>query len=253
MKITFLGTAGGRFAVITQSRASGGFILEMDGEMIHVDPGPGALVRAHEKKIDLRKLTGIAISHSHPDHCTDASMVLEAMTFGTKKKRGTVVGNGYMIKGTADGHYIPVYSRYHLNSVESYHTLEAGQSASIGRVRITATRTKHRDSNAVGFVFEGSKRVGYTSDTEYFPGLARQFGGCDLLIINCLRPRKDGWPEHMNVDDAERLIGETRPGKAVLTHMGMKLLNSAEKNAREIEESTKTKTVAARDGMVLDF
>jgi phosphoribosyl 1,2-cyclic phosphodiesterase len=251
MKVTFLGTAGGRFAVITQSRASGGILIEMDGEMIHVDPGPGALVQAHTRGVDLRKLTGIVISHSHPDHATDAGIVLEAMTFATKKKRGVVVGNEYLMRGTNDGHYIPIYSRYHLDLVEKYYTLKPGQSASVGKVGITATRTKHRDSKAVGFVFDGSKRIGYTSDTEYFPGISEQFRECDLLIINCLRPRNDDWPEHMNAAEAEKLIAGARPGMAVLTHIGMKLLRNVEREAEKMTRRTGIKTMAARDGMVL--
>ena len=45
MKLTFLGSGGGRFATITQKRMTGGFrIDDIDGMNIHVDPGPGALV-----------------------------------------------------------------------------------------------------------------------------------------------------------------------------------------------------------------
>ena len=41
VRITFLGTGGGRFATIYQARATGGFYIE-DGRNLHVDPGPGA-------------------------------------------------------------------------------------------------------------------------------------------------------------------------------------------------------------------
>ncbi len=253
MKITFLGTGGGRFVIITQLRASGGFIIEMDGEMIHVDPGPGALVKAVQNKINLRKLTGIVITHTHTDHATDAQIILEAMTLGTKKKRGVVIGNEYVFKASKDRHYIPVYSRYHLKAVDKYYSLEPGESANIGNVKITAVKTKHRDSKAIGIIFQGSKRIGYTSDTEYFKGLADFYKGCDYLIVNCLRPRNDGWPEHMNIADAEKLIKKVKPKMAILTHVGMKLLRSVNYEAENITKNTGIKTIAARDNMILNF
>ena len=48
--IKFLGTAGARFAVTKQIRASGGVWFCMDGIEFVVDPGPGALVRALASK-----------------------------------------------------------------------------------------------------------------------------------------------------------------------------------------------------------
>ena len=45
--LRFLGTGGARWVVAKQIRSSGGFWLQTDGANIHVDPGPGALVRAH--------------------------------------------------------------------------------------------------------------------------------------------------------------------------------------------------------------
>ena len=253
MKITFLGTSGGRFVMITQFRATGGFIVEMDGEMIHVDPGPGALVRAAQNKINLRKLTGIIITHTHPDHSTDAEVVTEAMTLGTKKKRGILIGNEYTFKSSIKGHYVPVFCKYHLNALEKYHSLKPGQSANIGNVKISAVKTKHRDSKAIGIIFEGSEKIGYTSDTEYFKGLEDYYRGCDYLIVNCLRPRNDGWPDHMNINDAEKLIRNVKPKVAIITHVGIKLLKKIDYETKAITKNTGVKTISAKDNMILDF
>jgi ribonuclease BN (tRNA processing enzyme) len=253
MKLTFLGTGGGRFVMITQKRATGGFILELDGEMIHVDPGPGAIVRAVQNRINLRKLTGLVVTHTHPDHSTDAAVVVEAMTAGAKEKRGVLVSNVYAFKPGKSGGYVPLFSVYHLRSLEKHYSLRPGESAKIGSVKVTATKTRHRDSEAIGVVFEGSEKVGYTSDTEYFEGLGNYFRGCDYLIVNCLRAGDDSWPEHMNVNMAEKLINEVRPKAAILTHFGMRMLKVAESEARRIEKNTDVKTIAARDNMVLEF
>jgi len=251
MKITFLGTAGGRFAVMTQKRQSGGFVVEMDGEMIFFDPGPGSLVYAVKNRINLRKLTGIVVTHTHPDHSADMEIITEAMTFGAKKRRGVVIGNEYLTKGSGNGNYLPVLSKYHLEAVDKAHSLSPGQSANIGKLKVTAVRTKHRDSKAIGIIIDGSCKLGYTSDTEYFDGIEDLYKGCDYLIINCLRPRNDPWPEHMNAAMAEKIICEVKPKTAVLTHIGLKLIGKEDDEAKLITKNSGVKTIAAKDNMIL--
>ena len=43
--IKFLGTAGARVVVSKQLRASGGVWIKYQDTNLHIDPGPGALVR----------------------------------------------------------------------------------------------------------------------------------------------------------------------------------------------------------------
>lgn len=252
MKITFLGTAGGRILIMTQLRASGGWILEMDGERIHVDPGPGALVRATQYGIDLRKLTGLAISHAHPDHYIDAEMVVESLTDGTRKKRGVLVGNEFAIKG-GDDHRQAV-SPFHLKLLERYEVMKPGDKTKIGKIEITATPAKHSENKAIGFVFRGSETLGYTGDGEYFEGQEKYFEGCDYLVLNVLRPRGTDWPKHMNTEQAAKLISKVMPKLAILQHFGMLMVKAGEeREAKWIEEQTGVKTVAAKDGMTIDL
>ena len=48
-----MGTAGGKTAVNKQLRASGGIILRIEGIQFHLDPGPGALVKANEYLVEV--------------------------------------------------------------------------------------------------------------------------------------------------------------------------------------------------------
>jgi len=251
MKITFLGTAGGRIVIMTQIRASGGFILEMDNERIHIDPGPGALVQAKRYGVKLRKLTGLIVSHAHPDHYTDAEMIIESMTEGTRKRRGILLGNEHVINGGDD--YRPAISPFHLKLLERYEILKHGDRTKIGNIDILATPTKHGENKALGFVFRGSKTLGYVGDSEYFDGQEKYFEKCDYLVMNVLRPRNVSWPEHMNSNQAVKLLRKVKPSLAVIQHFGMKMLKAnPEKEARWIEKQTGVKTIAARDGMTID-
>ena len=94
MKITFLGTGGGRFSTISQRRMTGGFRIDnLNGINLHVDPGPGALVRTYQFGLDPRNLSGVFISHAHTDHYTDAEVLIEAMTRGMTKENGVIIGS----------------------------------------------------------------------------------------------------------------------------------------------------------------
>jgi phosphoribosyl 1,2-cyclic phosphodiesterase len=253
MRITFLGTGGARFVTIMQIRATGGWILEMEGEMIHIDPGPGALVRAKQYGVNLRKLTGIVISHAHPDHTTDAQMVLEAMTQGALKKRGTVIGNEHVFRGDKEN-FIPVFSKYHLGMLERYFLMEPGKKANIANVRIEAVEARHTEPKCLGYVFSGEGiKLGYTADGEYYEGQEKHFSGCKYLVINCHRPRGFPLKGYMDSEGARELIEGVKPQTAIITHFGMRMMRGvAEKEAGWIQEKTGIKTIAARDGMVID-
>lgn len=253
-RITMLGTSGGRFTTLTQLRASGGIVLELDREMLHIDPGPGALVRARQYKIRLTKLTGILCSHCHPDHYTDLEMVIESMTQGAKKKRGVLIAGENVLKGSGD--FRPAVSPYHIKLPEKAVSLRPGQTAKIGGLEIRATPTKHGEPKGIGFVINGrSETIGYTSDTEYFPGLERHFEGLDLLIMNVLRPRNTEWPEHMSTNQAERFLKalKKKPKLVIIQAFGMKMLRANPfREAAWLENRTGIRVIAAKDGQVIE-
>jgi phosphoribosyl 1,2-cyclic phosphodiesterase len=96
----------------------------------------------------------------------------------------------------------------------------------------------------------GGRRIGYTSDTEYFEGISAQYAGCDLLIANVIKPGPDSLDGHLYTATAARLISEARPRLALMTHIGMKLMRKGpEKEAEKISRLSGVRTLAAFDGM----
>jgi ribonuclease BN (tRNA processing enzyme) len=253
MKLTFLGTGGGRHVVISQLRATGGFLVEEKDLFLHVDPGPGALARARQFKKDLRKVNAIFVSHAHPDHYTELEMVIEAMTLGAKEKRGVLMANEYIFRG--EGKFRRVVSDYHKEIIGNYFELEPQKKAEFDGTILTATRCSHAEDKCIGFVLEkGAVRLGYTADGAYFEGQESQFQNCDCLILNCLRPRNAPHYGHMNADDARILIERSAPKLAILQHLGMKMLfGAAEREAAWIAKETGVRTIAAKDGQSVDI
>src|SRR5579871_6201242 len=101
ISILFLGTGGARFVVARQFRASGGMWMRFGETQIHVDPGPGALVRAlaHVPPCNPRELDGIVLSHKHLDHANDVNVMIEAMTSGGFHRRGILLAPQDALQG----------------------------------------------------------------------------------------------------------------------------------------------------------
>jgi phosphoribosyl 1,2-cyclic phosphodiesterase len=235
----------------SQVRGTGGFFLDLAGQVIHIDPGPGALVRARERRINLKRLSAVIVSHYHQDHVSDAAVMIEAMTNAATERGGAFLSNDAVINGNKE--HPPLLDRFHMGLLRRIEIMKPGDRISLGKVRVTATPTEHREESGLGFLFEGEGlRIGYTGDGEYFPGMEKHFQRCDYLIINTMRPRTDAWPGHMNAGMARELVSRARPGKAILTHFGMKMLKGvAEREAAWIERETGVKTMAARDGLTV--
>jgi phosphoribosyl 1,2-cyclic phosphodiesterase len=225
MEIVFLGTGGGRFNLIEQYRRTGGF--RINGPIIfHVDPGPGALISSKLFGQDPSNVDVIISTHNHIDHVNDIGLLVEAMVL-QKLKLSHIAIPGKPINLKKGG----------------------------ARATVLPTKTRHDDETGVGFVLGmGGARIGYTSDTEYFDGIAEQYLGCDVLILNLLKKAHDGIPGHMATDDAEKILRIAKPKLAIITHMGLSLLKSGpESEAKKLGAQSGVTTVAATDGLKISI
>ena len=253
-EIVFLGTGGGRFTTITQKRRTAGIRILGENLNLHLDPGPGALVYSISEGLDPQKLNAVFVSHSHPDHYTDAEVLIEAMTRGMTKKRGVLAAAKSVLKGNDVCE--PSISKYHQQMVEQIFEAVPNMRFQVADVAVSVAEARHTDPDAVGFRFE-TKEYGdfaYTSDTEYFEGIGKHYEGVRLLMLCIMRPAGKPWKGHMTTEDAIKIVEETHPEQAVLTHLGMQMIfHGPAREAKLIEEKTGTPTVAATDGMRIVF
>ncbi len=252
MNIVFLGTGGGRFVTYAQMRWTGGIRLVSGGLHVHVDPGPGAIVRSTDAGLSPEKIRLLLVSHSHPDHYGDAETVIEGMTRGTTRRRGTLVASTSVLNG--EGVVERSISKYHQGLVGNVVEASPGSSFEAEGIGIYVTKAVHSDPSTVGYIldFPHVGRIGYTSDTEFFDGIADYYKGLTVLVLCVLRPRGSSLRYHLCTDDARVIIEATRPKTAVLTHFGMKMLSAnPAAEASYIRNSTGIRTIAAADGMTL--
>jgi phosphoribosyl 1,2-cyclic phosphodiesterase len=252
VELVFLGTGGGRFVTITQKRRTAGIRLISDNLNLHVDPGPGALIYSLEAGLNPQKLKTLLVSHRHPDHCANAEVLVEAMTRGMLKKRGTIGAPSNILEGKCD--VGPTISTYHQSMIKNVVTLKHGVEFKVEKTKIASTKARHTDSETVGFRFKIPEcgDIGYTADTEYFEGIEKQYRGVRVLIISVMRPLGSPWIGHMTPKEAAKIVEGVKPELVIATHFGMKMIFSGPAyEVKLIEETTGVPTVAAFDGMKL--
>jgi phosphoribosyl 1,2-cyclic phosphodiesterase len=246
--ITFLGTAGARFVMIHQFLASGGAWLNLAGTQMVLDPGPGSLVQATKRKLDARKLDAVILSHKHLDHSGDINIMIEAMTDGGTKKRGTVFAPSDALGEE------PVIFRYLRSYPRDIQLLTEGGSYKVNDVSFeTPIRHKH-PVETYGFVFQTPRHTfSWITDTRYFEDLARHYEG-DLVIINIVRLNPGATIDHLSLPEARSVIEELRPKIAILTHFGMTMWRARPwELAQKLTQETGITVIAARDGMKFDL
>jgi phosphoribosyl 1,2-cyclic phosphodiesterase len=250
--IKFLGTAGARFVMMKQLRASGGLWLSVGGTNLAIDPGPGALVRClnSKPKLDPATLDGILLTHKHLDHSGDVNVMIEAMTDGGFKKRGVLFAPADALDED------PVVLKYVRDYVKKVEILKENSEYKIGEIKFfTARRHRHR-VETYGINFETMPRtISLVTDTKFFPELPDLYRG-EILIIHVVRlePVRDAPIEHLSIEDVKVVISKARPKLTILTHFGMTMIKAKPwVVAAELEKELGLRVVAASDGMKIDL
>jgi ribonuclease BN (tRNA processing enzyme) len=242
--ITFLGTGGGRFVILSQRRYSGGLWLDFDGTQILLDPGPGALIRALQFHKDVSKLDAVFVSHNHLDHYNDAEVIIEGMTLGMKRSFGTLVASEDALEYVSD---------YHKNRVNVI-VPKINEKFTVGRkesLYVEAIPT-YRHAGCGFKFFTSSGIVTYTADTGYSDELIKDYAGSKILILNVIFPGSKEIETHLNTKSALKLVRTAKPELAVIQHFGIQMLNAnPEHEAEYIERESGIKTIAAKDGMTI--
>ncbi len=249
--IKFLGTAGARFVMIKQLRASGGIWISHKDTNIIVDPGPGSLVKALNSRPSLKpaKLDGIILTHKHIDHSNDVNVMVEAMTEGGNKKKGILLApKDCFGKGGVIFDYLKGF-------LERTEYLKEGRFKVEDIIINVPVKMVHSvETYGLEFDLDGFK-IGIITDTGFFKGLKKQYKRSDLLVINVVLYDKKENIEHLCLDQAKEIISSVKPKKVVLTHFGMGMIKN---DLRSIEERINSEfkdiqVQCAFDGMKIEY
>ncbi|MCD6489912.1 MAG: MBL fold metallo-hydrolase [Thermodesulfobacterium sp.] len=246
-EIIFLGTAGARYVVAKQLRASAGTIINIENSYLLLDPGPGTLVHLAKRKIPVEKISTIIVSHHHLDHSADLNVIVDAVTEGGFKKRGTL----FLTESALKENILLPYLRNYLKKIEILkpHTVYEENPFKFK----TTCLLKHTAENyGLLFYFPERKVVGFITDTAYFEELAKEFAEANILVINTVRYTPKEGVLHLSIPDVKKLLTKVKPEEVILTHFGMTMIRANPfKVAQELSKELGLKIRACYDGMSL--
>jgi ribonuclease BN (tRNA processing enzyme) len=248
--IKFLGTAGARFVMIKQLRASGGLWVCRGSTNILIDPGPGSLVRCANSRprLDPGKLDAIILTHRHLDHANDINVMIEGMTEGGFKKKGVVFCPADALGDDA------IILEHTAKFPEKIQVIKAKTRYRVGDFSFLTSMRHIHPCQTYGLKFNlNGASVGLITDTRYFPELT-SFYKTDILIISVVFLEKRLGIDHLSLNEAALIIKELKPKKAVLTHFGMTMLKAKPMvQAQKLSQALGIEVIAAYDGMKLSF
>lgn len=254
--IKFLGTAGARYVVARQLRSSAGIWMNIKGDDLLIDPGPGTLVKccASRPKLGPDKLKAIVLTHCHIDHSTDMNVMIEAMTDSGRHKDRIVVAP---LEALAGEPVIFSYVRPYLSKIE---LMSPGAEFDITpNIKLSTPIAHDHPVETYGLKFITSLGViSHIVDSAYFDGLIDAYAKSDLLILHVVRYEDKNDREkgilHLTVADAEKIIGEIRPKFAIITHFGMTMIRAKPwEVAKKMTDKIGVPVIAASDGMSFDL
>lgn len=228
VQITFLGTGGDALVVGKQDRSSGGLILKGPDFQFHIDPGPSALARARDFRINIRETTALFVTSPNIIHSHDMKVIIYAMTYGGIDKHGSLFAIEDLTQKAKEQEA----------NIDKVVYLRPNHKDYIRNYEILATPTT-RPGCGLKLTFE-ALTIGYPGDTGYSDHIAEKFKGSTVLILHA--------------QDAERFIDAIHPKLAIITYFTIKDLERGPSDiAREILKKTRVKTIAAEDGLSIDL
>lgn len=243
--LLFLGSGGGRGALVGGLRRTAGFLLRHGTTDIVVDPGLGAQAGLHEAGVDPHTLDGLVISHFHLDHVVEANLLLEGMTLAATP-RGLLAAPAQALEG--GDRVVYRYRRPHLGRLV---TLVDEEPFKVDGVEVTPYGYRHGNADTFRFHFLlGGATLAFFGDGSSLAG-ARRMAGADVAILNCLLPVPIAGIDHLDPALCVEILRRCQPRRAYLTHFagGAIKRGLTGEMAAEVERGSGVPCTAAEDGL----
>lgn len=216
MKLTILGNNS---PFPGKGSACSGYLLQAGETELLLDVGTGVSGKFLEVS-QAESLTGIIISHLHPDHCSDLIPLKYAIQYAEALgKRSTRVPVWMPTEPELDYTYLTGTLK---NGYDLY-VLDADTRLTLGPLSLTFQLTAHPFPCYAMSITDGKKRLVYTGDTGLDMDLAEFARGADLLLAECSLLAEDPirgnyTHAHLSPEMAAELARAAEVKQLLLTH-----------------------------------
>jgi ribonuclease BN (tRNA processing enzyme) len=210
LELTVLGCSGSYGGPLIN--ACSGYLVRSADTTIWLDSGNGTFGHL-QQHVDIEDLTGVVLTHEHPDHCVDLYGLHVLVRYGIDRKPIPV--------------FAPVGLEAHLGALVGgdwggafeWNTVGEGDHTDVGALSLAFSRTDHPPPTYAVEVTAHDTRLVYTSDTG--PGWSVEAfgGGADLVLSEATYLEHDGPPIHLTAQEAGSAAREAGAKRLMLTHL----------------------------------
>lgn len=211
LSLTVLGSSG-MFG--TLERACAGYLLEAGEERILVDCGAGTWRNLLEQ-LDYRSLTGVILSHRHPDHVSDVFQLFHARRYGQKESLPEIP-----LWAPAETLERLCGFAKELDQAFVMRSVSPGDSMQHDGTGFSFYEMAHPPDTVGVRIERDGVVVAYSSDTGPTGDLETLAANADVFVCEAtLQDSDDGWEGHMTASQAGAAAARSGAKRLVLTHL----------------------------------
>jgi ribonuclease BN (tRNA processing enzyme) len=211
LTLTVLGCSGSYPA---PDCACSGYLVSDGKTHVAVDLGPGCLGNL-QKHLGIERLSGVVLSHAHPDHWVDLTGLHVALKYRFGRQR-------LPVWGTAENRGMALLVCGELEPTFAWNVTGDGDDFSVGGLRFRLDRTDHYvQTHAVRVDSRDGASIVYSADTGPDWSLDRIGKGVDLALIEATYGTDEEAEgiKHLSAGQAGELARSAEAKRLVLTHM----------------------------------
>lgn len=210
LSITVLGCSG---TYPGAESACTGYLVQAGRTNVLLDAGSGVLANL-QRHIDLRDLSAIVLTHSHPDHWLDFAVLRNALRYVLHVEEIPVYGTTEthdLAQALVGGHLDPTFD---------WTSVHDGAEARIDDLRLRFSRTDHPVETLAVRIDHGDVSFVFSSDTGPAWKMSSLGADIDLALVEAsLSSDDEGSVQHLSGRQAGAMAKEGGANRLVITHV----------------------------------
>jgi ribonuclease BN (tRNA processing enzyme) len=210
VELIVLGSSGSYGA--PDGGACSGYLVRHEDTVVWLDCGNGSFVNL-QHHVDPGELTGVVITHEHPDHCVDLYGLHVMLRYGLHRQHLPL----FAPAGAEKRLGVLVHD---WDETFVWHPMDDGGEATLGGFGLRFSRTDHPPPTFAVELTGGGKRVVYTSDTGTGWDVGAFGPGADLVLSEASYLHADRPTDiHISAHEAGSAARAAAAQMLVLTHI----------------------------------
>lgn len=246
MKLTIL---GGRGAWPGADEACSGYLIEIDGYRLLVDPGYATFPRL-QRHVGVSQVDAVLVSHGHPDHCADLNPLLRARGLGEQPRSPLPV----YAPGGALTAVLRLDAMRATDAAVEPVVVADGDRVTLGPFEVEFAQLPHHVPNLGMRISAAGATVAYTGDSGPDRAVVDLGRDSDLFLMEATYPypiTDEDAGYLCDVATAVRQAMEASTSTVVLTHLWPSVDPGAVE--RQVERFEHPDVLVARADMTLDL